>query len=253
MTNAPSPWRVAHLGRVAYGEALALQRRLVAARAAGALGRDVVLFVEHPPVFTTGRRGGRECLLVPEETIAARGIALVAVERGGFITYHGPGQAVVYPILHLPQNGLGVAELVSGLEEAMIRTAAAWGVAAGRDARNRGCWVGGKKIGSIGLAVRRGVSFHGLAFNVDLDLEPFSWIDPCGLAGVGVTSLARESPRPVSLPAVERALERFLGEIFGRSWERVSRGDFEKELVAWETAWEPRGGAPPPPAPSPPG
>jgi len=119
------PWLAAFLGRTAYAEALALQRRLAAGRASGALGRDVVLFLEHPPVYTTGRRGGRECLLVPEETIAARGIPVVEIERGGFITYHGPGQAVVYPILHLPQNGLGVAELVFGLEEAMIRTAAA--------------------------------------------------------------------------------------------------------------------------------
>ncbi len=247
------PWRAVRLGRMAYDEALALQRRIVAARAAGALRRDIVLFVEHPPVFTVGRRGGRECLLVPEETIAGRGIAIVPVERGGFITYHGPGQAVVYPILHLPQNGLGVAELVSGLEEAMIRTAADWGVAAGRDPRNRGCWVGGKKIGSLGLAVRRGVSFHGLAFNVNIDLEPFSWIEPCGLAGVGVTSLARECSRPVSLPAVERALARFLAEMFGRSWEALSREDLVSELVACETAEKSRGNAPPPPVPSPPG
>jgi len=246
------PWLAAFLGRTAYAEALALQRRLAAGRASGALGRDVVLFLEHPPVYTTGRRGGRECLLVPEETIAARGIPVVEIERGGFITYHGPGQAVVYPILHLPQNGLGVAELVFGLEEAMIRTAAAWGVSAGRDARNRGCWVGGKKIGSIGLAVRRGVSFHGLAFNATVDLEPFAWIAPCGLSGVGVTSLARESSLPVELPSVERALQGFLGEVFGRSWERISRQELESELDACPTP-DPKAAGGPLPAASPSG
>ena len=203
-------WYVVDLGVIPYSEAWDLQARLVAARADGSLPNDVVLVLEHPPVFTLGKRGGRENLLVPEETLTRRGIPIVQVERGGNITYHAPGQLVVYPIVHLPSFGLGVVDMVDRLEEVMIRTCAAWGVAAGRNALNRGAWVGMKKIGSIGIAVRRGVSFHGLALNVSPDLQPFSFIQPCGLKGVGVTSIAQAAGRPVR---VEEAVGVAVGHI----------------------------------------
>ncbi|HDI60185.1 MAG TPA: lipoyl(octanoyl) transferase [Desulfobacteraceae bacterium] len=189
-----------------YAEALDLQHRLVDARSDGRLDTDAVLMLEHPPVFTLGRRGGLDDLIVSRERLVQEGIEVLPAERGGLITYHGPGQLVVYPVLDLKRSGLGVQELVAALETVMIGTAADFGVAAGRDGRNRGVWTGGKKLGSIGLAVRHGVSFHGLALNVDLDLTPFSWIHPCGLAGVAMTSLAAEGATAVSLDAARRSL-----------------------------------------------
>lgn len=201
-----------------YAEALALQHRLVAARSDGRLDRDAVLILEHPPVFTLGRRGGLGDLIVPRERLAQEGIEVVAVERGGLITYHGPGQLVVYPILDLNRLHLGIRELVSLLEEVMIRTAADLGVEAGRDDRNRGVWVGGKKLGSIGLAVRHGISFHGLALNIDPDLTPFSWIHPCGLAGVAMTSLAVAGGTGVSMEVARRLLAGHLRSVLDLQW-----------------------------------
>jgi lipoate-protein ligase B len=207
-------WYAADLGRMPYADAWGLQLRLVEARAQGRGGCDVILFVEHPPVFTLGRRGGRENLLVSEERLRQSGISIVQVERGGNITYHGPGQLVVYPIVHLPDAGFAVVDWVDRLEEVMIRTCAAWGVAAGRNARNRGAWVGMKKIGSIGIAVRRGVSFHGLALNVNMDLTPFGWIQPCGLEGVAATSIQAEGRSPVELSEAKRVMKTQMEAVF---------------------------------------
>ena len=214
-------WFAARLGQVAYPEARDLQLRLVEARRQDGGARDTVLFLEHPPVFTLGRRGGRESLLVPEETLARHGIPIVQVERGGNITYHGPGQLVVYPIVHLPGMRIGVVDMVDRLEEVMIRTCRDFGVAAERNALNRGVWVGTRKIGAIGLAVRRGVSFHGLALNVDPDLAPFGFVQPCGLQGVGVTSIAAEAGRPVPMDDAITAAERNIEAVFGVRLEPI--------------------------------
>ena len=229
---APHTWHFVDLGRMPYPDAWELQRRLVEARSQGRIDTDVILFVEHPPVFTLGRRGGRENLLVSEEMLRQSGIPIVQVERGGNITYHGPGQLVVYPIVHLPGAGLGVVDLVDRLEEVMIRTCAAWGVAAGRNALNRGAWVGMKKIGSIGIAVRRGVSFHGLALNVSLDLAPFCWIQPCGLEGVGVTSMAREAGRPVAMEEALAAVECNIEAVFGTRLEPQTTEDLTNKAYS---------------------
>jgi lipoate-protein ligase B len=208
-------WYVVDLGVIPYSEAWNLQVRLVAARASGSLSNDVVLVLEHPAVFTLGKRGGRENLLVPEETLTRHGIPIVQVERGGNITYHAPGQLVLYPIIHLERAGIKVVDLVERLEELMIRTCAEWGIQAGRNPLNRGVWVGMKKIGAIGIAVRRGVSFHGMALNVNIDLAPFSWIQPCGLEGVGVTSMRTESGQDLAMLEVRRMLAQHLQSIFG--------------------------------------
>jgi lipoate-protein ligase B len=229
---APHTWHFVDLGRMPYPDAWDLQRRVVEARSQGRIDTDLILSVEHPAVFTLGRRGGRENLLVPEETLRQSGISIVQVERGGNITYHGPGQLVVYPIVHLPGAGLGVVDLVDRLEEVMIRTCAAWGVAAERNALNRGAWVGLKKIGSIGIAVRRGVSFHGLALNVNPDLAPFGWIQPCGLAGVGVTSMALEAAKPVAMRETLAAVERNIEAVFGIRLEPQSAEDLTKKAYS---------------------
>jgi lipoate-protein ligase B len=200
---------------VPYSEAWDLQARLVEARVSGSLLNDVVLVLEHPAVFTLGKRGGRENLLVPEETLARQGIPIVQVERGGNITYHAPGQLVLYPIIHLERAGIKVVDMVDRLEEVMIRTCAEWGIQAGRNPLNRGVWVGLKKIGAIGIAVRRGVSFHGMALNVNIDLTPFGWIQPCGLEGVGVTSMRTETGQDLSMAEVRRALTQQMQTVFG--------------------------------------
>lgn len=188
-----------------YRQALEWQRHLVEARIAGTIDDDVVLVVEHPPVFTLGRRGGLENLVSTRDMLEQRGIEVVQVERGGNITYHGPGQLVAYPIFNLKKSGLGVAQFVSQLEQVMIDTAARWDVTARRDSKNRGVWVGGQKLGSIGISVRRGISFHGLALNVNTDLEPFGWINPCGLTGVTMTSMAQQLGQPLSMADLGKA------------------------------------------------
>ena len=199
ISNFPLPvsdrWLSLDIPLMEYGEALELQHALVEARISGAVDRDLILLLEHPPVFTLGRRGGRDHLLVDGSALEAEGIKVFHTERGGDITYHGPGQLVVYFVLHLGKKRLGVVELVGALEEVMIRVARDWGVEAGRSPGKRGVWAGGKKLGSVGIAIRHYVSFHGLALNVNTSMGPFSWINPCGLENVAMTSIAWETAR----------------------------------------------------------
>ena len=202
------------LPRIDYQDAWTLQTDLVAARWERRLDTDVILLLEHRPVFTLGRRGGMGNLTVSEDMLQERGIPVIQVERGGDITFHGPGQLVIYPIIDLNAARLGVADYVEMLEEAVIRVAADWGITAGRDPRNRGVWVGDSKLASIGIAVRRGISFHGVALNVSLALEPFGWINPCGLQGIGITSLEKELGRRVSMEKVCRDVRYHLGAVF---------------------------------------
>ncbi|MEJ2472852.1 MAG: lipoyl(octanoyl) transferase LipB [Desulfobacterales bacterium] len=226
-SERPTTWRVFEPGMLAYGEALRLQHRFVAARKTGALACDLLMLLEHPPVFTLGRRGGRENLIVPPDFLANAGIQVVQAERGGNITYHGPGQLVAYLVLDLEAAKMGVKDFVHFLEEAMIRTAAEWGVAAERNPVNRGIWVGNSKMGSIGIAIRRGITYHGLAFNVDVSLEPFGWINPCGLPGVGVTSLKLASGRSPSMPSVRRVFKGHIQTIFGSALVALEKDEVE--------------------------
>jgi len=221
---------VIDLGLIDYRKAWALQEKLVAARVGGRLERDVVLFLEHPSVFTLGRRGGMDNLLVAEDFLKSAGMPVVQVERGGFITYHGPGQIVAYPIINLHTRRIGVKDFVAAMEEAMLRTAAVWNIEASRNPINSGVWVGPNKMGSIGIALRRGVSFHGLALNVNLDLTPFSWIRPCGLQGVGMTSMAKELGRELSIAEVCRVLQDQLAAALGLSFEERCLSDLGCEL-----------------------
>ena len=205
-----------------YEEARALQLEIVKARKNATIDRNVVLSLEHPSVFTLGRRGDRSHLKVSEPFLKAKGIPVVHVERGGDITYHGPGQLVVYPILSLKKEGFGVNEYVTGLEEVMIRSAEDFGIKSERDPRNRGVWVGNNKLGSIGIAIRHGISFHGLAFNVNLSMEPFTWIHPCGLQEIGMTSLERELSRKVPMEKVRDTFGTHMESVFRIKLERIS-------------------------------
>nr|NJM01528.1 lipoyl(octanoyl) transferase LipB [Desulfobacula sp.] len=180
------------LGILEYKRALELQIKTLEARIDKSLSRDRVFFVEHPPVFTLGKRGGEENLTVSREFLASRGIDLVQTDRGGNITYHGPGQAVLYPIVNLEEKRMGVKDFVWGLEEVMKQTALEFNIKAGRDTLNHGLWVGNAKIGSVGLCIKKGINFHGLAMNICPDLEPFSWMNPCGLSHISVTSVRNE-------------------------------------------------------------
>jgi lipoyl(octanoyl) transferase len=199
-----SPLHARWLGRVAYSDAHALQKRLVDERVAGAIG-DQLLLLEHPPVLTLGRQSDPAHILASDDELAARGITVERTERGGEVTYHGPGQLVAYPIIRLHERSLLVRPLVRALESALIATCAANGVAAGRRHGHPGCWCdpdgpAPRKIGALGLRVERGVSYHGIALNITVDLADFELIDPCGMPGVASTSIARERGDPAGPP-----------------------------------------------------
>ena len=170
---------------------------------------DELWLVQHPPVFTQGQAGRAEHLL------ATGDIPVVQVDRGGQVTYHGPGQIVAYPLIDLRRMGLGVKDFVNRIEQAIIDVLALHGVAGERICGAPGIYVGGAKIASLGLRVRRGCSFHGLAFNIDMDLEPFRRINPCGYAGLEVTQLSAFAP--VEIGAVENQLVEVLGTVLGYS------------------------------------
>lgn len=191
---------------------------------------DLFLVTEHPAVFTLGRRGGRENLAVSEQFLKDRAIPLVHIERGGDITFHGEGQIILYPIIHLRQAGLSVTDYVFLLEEVMIRLAENFGITAGRDPRNHGVWVVGNKLGSVGIAIRHGVSFHGLAFNVNLSLEPFSWVNPCGLKGVEMTSLSRECRQEITLSMVKYYLKDHLEDLFQRKFYLLQKDQIDGSM-----------------------
>jgi lipoate-protein ligase B len=204
------------LGKIDYDDAHRFQLDCVNYRLLEEGRSDMFIVTEHPPVFTLGKRGGLRSLTVSQEYITNQGVGIVQTERGGDITYHGPGQVVVYPIIHLRESKLSIKDYVDLLEDVMISCAGDFGVTAARDPRNRGIWVGNNKIGSIGIRVRHGVTFHGLAFNVTLDFEHFGWIQPCGLSGVGVTSLAEEVAGTVVFADVKDSIIGHLERLFKR-------------------------------------
>lgn len=210
------------LGLSDYAETYDLQQNLAAKRKSGELSTDLFLVTEHPATFTLGRRGGRENLMVSESFLIDKNIPLIHIERGGDITFHGEGQLVIYPIYDLRKGGVTVADYVALLEEVMLQLATSNGVTACRDPRNNGIWVGDKKLGSVGIAIRHGVSFHGLAINVNISLEPFSWVNPCGLTGVSMTTLAHELDENIMLETVKKDLVATLTSVFKRSISVVS-------------------------------
>jgi lipoyl(octanoyl) transferase len=186
------------LGRLAYAEALALQEDLVAQKIAGPETPDTLLLLEHEPIYTIGRTPDQSSL----RDAAALPHPLVVTGRGGQATFHGPGQLIGYPILDLKTRGQDLHRYLRALEEMLIAICAAFGVSAERREGLTGTWIGSKKIASIGIGVRRWISLHGFALNVTGDLTPYQAITPCGLAGVEMTSLARETGREVTVESV---------------------------------------------------
>lgn len=193
------------LGLTPYDESLTLQRQLATLRSENHLG-DALLFVEHPPVITLGRAGQKAHLRVPESSLPALGIEFFEVERGGDITYHGPGQIVGYPILNLAEHGCDLHRYLRQLERVLITTISGFGIAAGRSLGRTGVWVGDSKIASLGIHVSRWVTRHGFALNVNMDLTPFKLIVPCGIQGVKTTSMTQELSRSISVREVMAAL-----------------------------------------------
>jgi lipoate-protein ligase B len=205
------------LGRIPYREALEFQRRAVSARAVDETP-DAIYFAEHEPVLTVGRAGRAGSLRAPDALLRARGVEVVPVERGGDVTYHGPGQIVAYPILALSglPSGRDLHRYLRDLEEVLIQSLGTYGIIAGRRPPYTGVWAGDRKVAAIGVAVRRWITFHGFALNVDPDLEHFDWIHPCGIRHLGVTSMrSLLGDAPPRSEVVGR-----LREAFARIWDR---------------------------------
>jgi lipoyl(octanoyl) transferase len=195
-------------GRMPYGPALDLQERLVARRKAREIP-DTLVLVEHDPVFTLGRNATEANVLLSPDELRARGIEVVRTSRGGQVTYHGPGQLVGYPIVHLGDLGQGVLAYVSALERTLIRVLADYGVAAVGDSANRGVWVGRDKIAALGIRVTGQVTMHGFALNVAVDPASYGGIVPCGIRDRGVTSLHLLAPGAAMADVKARTVARF--------------------------------------------
>lgn len=217
MSREITVWR---LGRVEYEDGLRLQELFGQARKADLIG-DVLLLLEHSPVLTLGRSGKRANILAPADALQRMGVEVFETNRGGDVTYHGPGQIVGYPIFKLPDDRKDVRRYVRDIEEAMIRTVARWGLTAGRIPKWTGVWLGdedspdARKIAAIGVHIARWQTSHGFALNVNTDLSHFRFIVPCGIQERGVTSIEREVGQPIFLSDVEDELSRHFAEIFG--------------------------------------
>jgi lipoyl(octanoyl) transferase len=243
--------QIVELGLIGYAEAYALQKRVVAARKADAIG-DVLLLCEHMPVITQGRNGKREHLLVSENVLRQRNVEFYETSRGGDVTYHGPGQLVGYPILQLGAIRKDVVWYVRMLEEVMIRASGEFGIYAQREEGKTGIWVlaeekeftqsaqrtqssqrNAEKLGAIGVHISRWVTSHGFAYNVSTDLRNFDLIVPCGIAGRKATSLEKLLGRAVSLAEVTPRIARLFGDVFELDMKAASREElFEKLEMA---------------------
>lgn len=214
----PNPcWRL-RLGRVEYAACWELQRRAVAARIAGEIP-DALILVEHPHVYTLGRGGHAKNVLLDDAALAASGAQLFWVDRGGDVTYHGPGQLVGYPIVHLARLGKDVHAHLRRIEEVLIRVLADFGLEGRRDPTYTGVWVGDEKVAAIGVHVSHWVTSHGFALNVDPDLRYFGQIIPCGIRDKGVTSLTRLLGHSVRPDDVEASVSRHFAEVFAVTLE----------------------------------
>jgi lipoyl(octanoyl) transferase len=231
---------VVDLGLVEYGAAWELQRRVVAARKAGAVA-DVLLLCEHPHVITLGRNGKLGNLRASDHVLRQMGVSFFETDRGGDITYHGPGQLVGYPILNLAEIRRDVAWYLRGLEEAMICATAEFGIPSRRVAGRTGVWVdvpaesgGEEKLAAIGVHLSRWVTSHGFAYNVSTDLRYFDLIVPCGIAGKRATSLEKLLGRSVKMEEVSPRVEAYLGELLGLDFRLADRDELDALLRTHE-------------------
>jgi lipoyl(octanoyl) transferase len=220
MSGCRSVW----LGRVPYGEGLALQKELCAARQEGKTD-DWLLLLEHPPVITLGKMADKAHLRLPPERYAELGIEVREIDRGGDVTYHGPGQLVGYPIVNLKEHRQDVKWYLEQLEAVLIGLLSEFGLAGGRREGFTGAWLADRKVAAIGVRVERWVTRHGFALNVNTDLEAFDLIIPCGLRDWGVTSMRTELGREVDLGEVAAAASRSFGRVFGYQVRHEAKAD----------------------------
>jgi lipoate-protein ligase B len=217
----------ADLGTIEYEECTELQKKLVRLRHEGRI-EDTLLLLEHPPVITVGTSGGEGNLIASPETVERAGVQVCKTDRGGNITYHGPGQIVGYPIFDLRQHGRDVHLFLRTLEQAVTDFLADYGIAGERVEGLTGVWVDGDKICSIGVAVRRWISYHGFALNIDPDFRHWALLHPCGLIGKQVTSLTRLTGQPADMDTVKRAMLLNLAALFEAESRQVERGMLEE-------------------------
>jgi lipoyl(octanoyl) transferase len=241
--SRPQLWTVS-LGRRSYAEVLELQRAVARARISGDVPEDVLLLVEHPPVVTLGRATKERNVVSSPEYLASRGVELFEVERGGDVTFHGPGQLVGYPIVDLKRHRRDLHWYLRQVEEALILALDGYGIRGTRNAGYTGVWTGEpgaedtrpvRKIASIGVHARDWVTWHGFALNVNTDLSYFGLIVPCGIDGVDMTSIARETGRQVDMPEVERSVANAFSRVFALEpisappdWLSVARLEAER-------------------------
>jgi lipoyl(octanoyl) transferase len=239
MSYAATTCWLVDLGLIPYAPAYELQRQLVAARKARAIP-DVLLLCEHPHVITLGRNGTRDHLRVSDDQLAAKNVEFHSSDRGGDITYHGPGQIVGYPILDLTEHRRDIGWYVAQLEEVMIRAGADFGLAAKRVEGQHGAWLdsprGQEKLGALGVHLSRWVTSHGFAYNVSTDLAYFDLIVPCGIARKGVTSLERALGRPVAIDDARGRIAAHFAELFGFEVKAVSTRELTEALRVTATA-----------------
>ncbi|WP_455381069.1 lipoyl(octanoyl) transferase LipB [Salinispira pacifica] len=211
----PLPLTVMDVGRMEYGKALDLQFDLLAQREAEKIG-DTLILVEHPPVITMGKSGRDTDILADSQTLAKLGVDVFRINRGGEVTYHGPGQIVGYLIINLYNHQRKLKRFVETLEELFIQMLATeYGIEARHDPEHRGVWVGDEKITAVGIAVKRSITMHGFAFNVNTNLDHFRWIVPCGIRDRGPTSLERILGHRVPMDEAKRKLVRHFCALFG--------------------------------------
>lgn len=222
---------VVHLGKVPYGPTTRLQHRLLEHVASGKL-EDLLLILEHPPVYTLGADFHEENLPFPPAHYAKLGIEIYRTDRGGDITYHGPGQLVAYPIFNLARHGKDLHKWLRNLEESVIRGLDRFGLAGTRFPPYTGVWVGERKICAIGVKVRRWTSVHGIALNCDNDLAPFEMIVPCGIKGYSVTSLSRELGRSIPFSEAQGHVVEAFAEVFNFSPMELSKGQLSDKLLS---------------------
>lgn len=219
--DVTEPGYCLEMGIEEYGKIYALQKKLNHARGKGTIP-DTVILLEHHPCFTIGRKGGFDHILVTDRFLDREGIRVYETDRGGDITYHGPGQLVCYPILDLNGFGCDVHGYARRMEEALIRTLKAFGIEAGRRDGYPGVWTGAVKIGAEGIAVQHWVTMHGVSLNVCPDLRHFSFIVPCGISTLGVTSMEELLGYPPDMALVKREMRRQMSGVFNLTLEDIS-------------------------------
>ena len=223
---------ILNLDTVPYDEAFALQKRLVTMRSQDAIC-DTLILLEHPPVFTVTRKATRKNILASPDELEDQGISLCETNRGGDITYHGPGQIVGYPIMNLKDHGKDLHKYIRNIEEILISLLMDYGISAHRDKANPGVWIGDEKIAAIGIAVKSSwTTMHGFAFNVNPDLKHYSLIVPCGLTNKGITSLSKLLGTPINMEEVREKLIHHYAEVFKLRTRKVSL----EELTAFKPA-----------------